>query len=247
MVSVIKKEINSFFSSLTGYLVIAVYIIINGMFMWVLPGEWNIFDSGYASLDTFFIISPWVFLFLVPAVSMRMFAEERRSGTLELLITRPLTVRDIVYGKYISAVILVLLSLLPSLLYVLTICILGETPCNLDRGGTAGAYIGLFLLASVYAAAGLFASAITTNQVAAFIIAVFAGFILYAGFDAIAMLPGFRAIDETIISMGINEHYRSVSRGVVDLRDLLYFAVVALIFTEAARLQLVSRNWRKSK
>jgi ABC-2 type transport system permease protein len=245
MLSVIRKEIGSFFSSLTGYVVIAVYIIINGMFMWILPGEWNTFDNGYASLDTFFIISPWVFLFLVPAVSMRMFAEERRSGTLELLLTRPLTVRDIVYGKYISAVILVLLSLLPSLFYIATICILGETPCNLDRGATAGAYIGLFLLASVYAAVGLFASAITVNQVAAFIIAVFGGFILYAGFDAFAMLPGLRAIDETIISLGINEHYRSVSRGVIDLRDLLYFAVVALIFTEAAALQIVSRNWRK--
>ena len=113
MLSVIRREIGSFFSSLTGYVVIAVYIMINGMFMWILPGEWNIFDNGYASLDTFFIISPWVFLFLVPAVSMRMFAEERRSGTLELLLTRPLTVRDIVYGKYISSVILVLLSLLP--------------------------------------------------------------------------------------------------------------------------------------
>lgn len=245
MSSVIWKEINSFFSSLTGYVVIAVYVVINGMFMWILPGEWNIFDNGYASLDTFFIISPWVFLLLVPAVTMRMFSEERRSGTLELLITRPLTERDIVYGKYISAIILVLLSILPSLLYIVTICILGETPCNFDRGGTAGAYAGLFLLASVYAAVGLFASSVTTNQVASFIIAVSAGFILYAGFDLFALLPGLRGIDEAVISLGINEHYRSISRGVIDLRDLLYFAVVTLIFTEATRLQIVSRNWRR--
>jgi len=240
-----RKEIQSFFSSLTGWVVIIVYLLINGLFMWILPGEWNILDSGYAGLDTLFIISPWVFLFLVPAVTMRIFSEERRTGTLELLYTRPLTERDILYAKFLAAVTLVLLALIPAIFYYITIYILGETPGNLDQGGTLGAMVGLFFLASVYAAAGLFASALSSNQVVAFIISVFMGFILFIGFDSFAMLPGLKKIDEIIISLGINEHYKSMSRGVFDLDDILYFAVVTLVFTEATRLVLVSRKWRR--
>lgn len=240
-----RKEIQSFFSSLTGWVVIIVYLLINGLFMWILPGEWNILDSGYAGLDTLFIISPWVFLFLVPAVTMRIFSEERRTGTLELLYTRPLTERDILYAKFLAAVTLVLLALIPAIFYYITIYILGETPGNLDQGGTLGAMVGLFFLASVYAAAGLFASALSSNQVVAFIISVFMGFILFIGFDSFAMLPGLKKIDEIIISLGINEHYKSMSRGVIDLDDILYFAVVTLVFTEATRLVLVSRKWRR--
>ncbi|TFH35953.1 MAG: gliding motility-associated ABC transporter permease subunit GldF [Bacteroidia bacterium] len=245
MFPVYRKEIQSFFSSLTGWVVIIVYLLINGLFMWILPGEWNILDSGYAGLETLFVISPWVFLFLVPAVTMRIFSEERRTGTMELLITRPLTERDILYAKFFAAVTLVLLSLTPSIFYYVTVYFLGETPGNIDQGGTLGAMAGLFFLASVYAAAGLFASALSTNQVVAFIISVFIGFILFIGFDSFAMIPALGKIDELIVSLGINEHYKSMSRGVIDLDDILYFGVVTLIFTEATRLVLVSRNWRR--
>jgi len=245
MFPVYRKEIQSFFSSLTGWVVIIVYLVINGLFMWILPGEWNILDSGYAGLDTLFIISPWVFLFLVPAVTMRIFSEERRTGTIELLYTGPLTERDILYAKYLAAITLVLLALVPSVFYYITVYVLGETPGNLDQGGTIGALIGLFFLASVYTAAGLFASALSTNQVVAFILSVFLGFILFIGFDSFALLPGLAKVDEFIVTLGINEHYKSMSRGVIDLDDILYFAVVIIIFTEATRLVLVSRNWRR--
>lgn len=247
MFPVYKKEIKSFFSSLTGWVVIIVYLLINALFMWILPGEWNVLDSGYAGLDTLFIISPWVFLFLVPAVTMRIISEERRTGTIELLFSRPLTERNIIYGKYFAAVTLVFIALLPALFYYITIYILGETPGNLDQGGTLGAMIGLFFLASVYAAAGLFASSLTSNQVVAFILSVFIGFILFAGFDSFALLPGLKKVDEIVVSLGINEHYKSMSRGVIDIDDILYFTVVTLIFTEATGLVLVSRNWRTKR
>ena len=146
MFSIYKREIESFFNSLTGYIVIAVYLVINSLFMWIMPGEWNILYSGYASLDTLFIISPWVFLFLVPAVTMRIFSEEKRSGTLELLLSRPVSERQILYGKYLAAVSLVVLALLPGVVYYITVIILGEVPGNLDKGGTWGAFIGLFSL-----------------------------------------------------------------------------------------------------
>jgi ABC-2 type transport system permease protein len=246
MLAIFKKEVNGFFSSLTGYIVISVFLLINSLFMWIFPGEWNVLDSGYASLDTLFFISPWVFLFLVPAVTMRMIAEEKRLGTLELVFTRPLSEREIIYGKYLASVVLVLLALIPGLIYFLSVYLLGETPGNLDEGATWGAFMGLFFLAAVYASAGLFASSLTDNQVIAFIIAVFLSFILYVGFDSLAYLPGLKKADEVILRLGINEHYKSMSRGVLDLRDVIYFVAIVVIFNEATRLVLLSRKWRKS-
>jgi ABC-2 type transport system permease protein len=226
--------------------VILVFLLINSLFMWVFPGEWNIFDTGYAGLDTLFFLSPWVFLFLVPAVTMRMIAEEKRLGTIELIYSRPITERGIIWGKYLASVLLVLLALLPGLIYYISVYMLGETPGNLDRGGTLGAFIGLFFLASVYAAAGIFASSLTENQVVAFILAVFICFFLFMGFDSFAYLPGMKKVDEFVLNLGINEHYKSVSRGVIDLKDAVYFIAVALIFNEATRLVLVSRKWKKT-
>jgi ABC-2 type transport system permease protein len=246
MLAIFRKEISGFFSSLTGYMVILVFLLINSLFMWVFPGEWNIFDTGYAGLDTLFFLSPWVFLFLVPAVTMRMIAEEKRLGTIELIYSRPITERGIIWGKYLASVLLVLLALLPGLIYYISVYMLGETPGNLDRGGTLGAFLGLFLLASVYAAAGIFASSLTENQVVAFILAVFICFFLFMGFDSFAYLPGMKKVDEFVLNLGINEHYKSVSRGVIDLKDAAYFIAVALIFNEATRLVLVSRKWKKT-
>jgi len=244
MLAIYRREISSFFTGMTGYIVIFVYLLINSLFMWILPGEWNVLDSGYASLESLFIISPWVFLFLVPAVTMRMVAEEKRSGTLELLLSRPLTEGHIVYGKYLAAVTLVLLALVPCVIYYISVSVLGDPPANIDRGGTMGAGLGLFFLAAVYAAIGIFSTTLSSNQVVAFIIAVITGFILFVGFDSFALLPGLKKLDEFIIGLGINEHYKSISRGVIDLRDIVYFVVSVLIFTEASRLVLSARRWK---
>lgn len=245
MFAIFKKEIRGFFSSLTGYIVIIVFLLINSLFMWVFPGEWNILESGYAGLHTLFFISPWVFLFLVPAVTMRMIAEEKHLGTIELLYSKPLTEREIIWGKYLASVALVLLALLPSLIFYVSVYLLGETPGNLDKGGTWGAFIGLFFLAAIYASAGIFASSLTDNQVNAFILAVLICFVLYAGFDFFSYLPGLKKLDEFVINLGINEHYKSISRGVLDIRDAVYFLAVAAIFTEATRMVLVSGRWKK--
>jgi ABC-2 type transport system permease protein len=246
MFAIFRKEINGFFSSLTGYIVILVFLLINSLFMWVFPGEWNIFDTGLAGLDTLFILSPWVFLFLVPAVTMRMIAEEKRLGTIELIYSRPVSERAVIWGKFLASVLLVLLALLPGLIYYISVCMLGESPGNLDKGGTLGAFLGLFFLASVYASAGIFTSSLTDNQVVAFILAVLVCFLLFMGFDSFAYLPGLKKIDELVIRLGINEHYKSVSRGVIDIRDAVYFIAVAVIFNEATRLVLLSRKWRKT-
>ena len=176
---------------------------------------------------------------------MKMIAEEKRTGTIELIFTRPVTERAIIWGKFLASVSLVLLSLLPGITYYFSVYLLGEVPGNLDRGETLGAFIGLFFLASVYASAGIFASSLTDNQVVGFILAVLICFFLYMGFDSIAYLPGLKKLDEFVISLGINEHYKSISRGVLDIRDTIYFISVALIFNEATRLVLLSRKWRK--
>jgi ABC-2 type transport system permease protein len=245
MFAIFGKEISGFFSNLTGYIVIIVFLLVNSLFMWVFPGELNIFDNGYAGLDTLFFISPWVFLFLVPAVTMRMIAEEKRLGTIELLYSKPVTEREIIWGKYLASVALVLLSLLPCLVYYISIYLLGNPQGNLDTGGTWGAFIGLFFLAAIYASAGIFTSSLTDNQVVAFIFAVLICFILFMGFDSFAYLPGIKKFNEFLITLGINEHYKSMSRGVIDLRDIVYFLAVSVLFNEATRLVLVSRKWRK--
>ena len=245
MFAIFRKEISGFFSSLTGYIVIIFFLLVNSLFMWVFPGEWNIIDSGYAGLDTMFLLSPWVFLFLVPAVTMRMIAEENRLGTMELIYSRPISERGIIWGKYLASVSLVLMALLPCLVYYISVYLLGESPGNLDKGGTLGAFIGLFFLASVYASAGIFASSLTDNQVIAFIIAVLICFVLFMGFDSFAYLPVLKNLDEFVIRLGINEHYKSISRGVLDIRDAVYFLSVVVIFIEATRFHMISRKWKK--
>jgi ABC-2 type transport system permease protein len=244
MFAIFRKEISGFFSSLTGYIVIIVFLLINSLFMWVFPGEWNVFDSGYAGLDTLFFLSPWVFMFLVPAVTMRMIAEEKRLGTIELIYSKPISENGIIYGKYFASVCLVLLALLPALIYYFSIFTLGETPGNLDKGGTLGSFIGLFFLASVYTSAGIFASSLTDNQVIAFIVAVLLCFVMFMGFDSIAYLPGLKKFDEFVIRLGINEHYKSISRGVLDIKDVAYFVAVIILFNEATRFHLLSRKWK---
>ena len=243
MIALVNKEIGSFFSSLTGYVVIVVFLVINGLFIWVFPGQLNIPESGYATLDTLFIIAPWVFLFLVPAVTMRMFAEEKRAGTIELLLVRPLTDLQIVMSKFTAAVALVLISLLPTLVYFWSVYTLGNPPGNLDTGAIWGSYIGLFFLGSCYAAIGVFSSSLTENQIVAFIIAVLMSFFFFTGFEMLSALPMPSGVEQLLLYLGINEHYSSISRGVVDTRDIVYFLSLIVFFILLTRTVLHSRKW----
>lgn len=227
MTAIIKKEINAFFASTIGYLVIAVFIILSGLFLWVFKGDYNIFDAGFADLSAFFELAPWIFLFLIPAVTMRAFSDEIKMGTLELMLTKPISLQQLVVGKYIAAILLVLIVLLPSLLYILTISDLGMQPSNWDVGSTIGSYIGLFFLILAYNAIGIFASTVSSNQIVAFITAVFICFLFYFGFEAIAEIS---APFNFIRFLGMKAHFDSVARGVLDTRDIVYFLSVSIFF-----------------
>lgn len=237
------KEIRSFLNSVTGYLVIVVYLVINSVFLWLIPGNFNLIEGGYSSIDSLFLISPWVFMFLIPAITMRMFADEKRAGTMELLLTKPLTDMSIVWSKFSAGFILVLFSLLPTLIYYFSVYQLGNPVGNIDSGGTFGSYIGLLFLGSSYVAIGVFSSSLTDNQIIAFLIAMFLCFFFYFGFDQIAALGSFHSMELLIISLGISEHYTSMSRGVIDSRDVLYFLGLIVIFALATRLVIQSRKW----
>jgi len=230
MWSLFIKEISGFFSNITGYLVIIVFLLINSLLLWIIPGEYNILDSGYATLSPLFEISPWVFLFLVPAITMRSFAEEKRQGTLELLLTRPLSELQIILAKYFASFVLVVLSLLPTLIFYISVYLLGNPQGNLDTGGTWGSYLGLFFLGAIYVAIGTFSSSLTDNQVVAFILSTVMCLIMFMGFDIIAALPIFSGYEQWIAYLGIREHYQSISRGIVDTRDVVYFITIAALF-----------------
>jgi len=245
MLALLKKEINSFFSSLIGYIVIIVFLLVNGLFLWIFPVEFNIIDFGYANLDGFFIIAPFVFLFLIPAITMRFFAEEKKSGTIELLLTKPLTDLQIISAKYLAAFILVLFSLLPTLIYFISVYRLGMPVGNIDIGGTWGSYIGLLFLGASFVSIGLFSSSVTDNQIVSFILSVFLCGFFYIGFEMIYSLALFGKIDLFIQSLGINAHYISMSRGVIDTRDVVYFLSVIAIFIMLTRFTLDSRKWEK--
>jgi len=243
MLSLLKKEIRGFFSSLTGYIVIVLFLAITSLFLWIFPGEMNIMDAGYATLEPLFFIAPWVFLFLVPSITMRMFAEERKAGTLDLLLTRPLTEMQVILAKYLASVLLVLLSLIPTLVFYISVYLLGNPQGNLDTGGTWGSYIGLFFLAAIYAAIGLFASSFTENQIISFLISVVLCFLLYAGFDLLSALPAFHKMESLIIYLGISDHYKSLSRGVIDTTDIIYYLGIIGLFLFFTRTVLESRKW----
>ncbi|MBV1924249.1 MAG: gliding motility-associated ABC transporter permease subunit GldF [Flavobacteriaceae bacterium] len=227
MFAILKREINSFFASSIGYLVIAIFIVINGLFLWVFSGNYNIFDNGFADLTSFFELAPWVFLFLIPAITMRAFSDEKKMGTLELLLTKPISLQNIVLGKYFGAVVLVILALLPSILYVITISNLGNPTGNWDIGSTLGSYIGLLFLVLAYTSIGIFASTLSKNQIVAFIISVFLCFIFFYGFEGLSTLFN---TSFSLANLGMKEHFNSIARGVIDTRDILYFVSVSILF-----------------
>ncbi|MCF0207680.1 MAG: gliding motility-associated ABC transporter permease subunit GldF [Bacteroidales bacterium] len=243
MFTLFLKEIKGFFSSVIGYLVIAVFLLILSLFMWVFPTNFNIFQVGSANIDTLFLISPWVFLFLVPAITMNMFADELRTGNMELLLTRPISELKIVLAKYLAAVVLVLIALLPTLLFLISINSLADPVGNVDYGAIIGSYIGLFLLGSVYAAIGIFASSLSKNVIVSFLLGILFCFLFYLGFELLADLISSGSVAEFIKALGINDHYSSISRGVVDSRDIVYFISVIAIFVFFSKIRLESRKW----
>lgn len=237
MTAILKKEINSFFASPIGYLVIGIFLLINGLLLFLFKGEFNILDNGFADLSTFFLLSPWIFMFVIPAITMRSFSEEFKQGTIELLLTKPISNLQIVMGKFLGALSLVVLALIPTLLYVLTLWQLGNPVGNLDTGAIAGSYIGLLFLAAAFTAIGLFASTLSHNQIVAFMVAVLLIFIMFYGFDGLADLNLISGVFN-IEYLGLNYHFSSISRGVLDTRNLIYFVSIAVLFIILTNLNL---------
>lgn len=230
MISIFRKELRSFFSNATGYIVIGIFLLLTGLFLWVIPGQYNIIDAGYANVDGLFYLAPWLFLFLCPAVSMRLFAEEKQTGTWELLVTKPLSRLQLVLGKYLAGWVLVTLALLPTLIYYFSVSYLAEPAGNIDSGAFWGSFIGLFFLAGVYVAIGTFSSSLSNNQIISFVVALVLSFFFYYGFDLLASFFTSGQAIQYLESIGINSHYKSMSRGVIDSRDVIYFVSVSVIF-----------------
>ena len=241
MFSILKKEINSFFASPIGYLVIAVFLLLNSLFLFLFKGDFNILDNGFADLSSFFTLSPWIFIFLIPAITMRSFSDEKKQGTLELLLTKPISHLQIVLGKYFGAFVLVVIAILPTFLYVYAISKLGNPEGNLDMGSVLGSYFGLLFLAASYVSIGIFASTLSDNQIVAFIIAVFLCFFFYFGFQGIA---NYKLFGDTFYleKLGMDYHFESMERGVLDTRDLLYFLSITAFFIVLTKLNIKKQS-----
>lgn len=240
MIQVFKKEFNNFLNSLIGYIVIGAFLTGIGLFIWVFP-DTSVLDYGFADLDTLFSMSPYIFIFLIPAITMKSFAEEKKMGTLELLLTKPLSDWQVVLGKFLAAFTLVLLALTPTLIYYYSIYRLGNPVGNIDSAGVMSSYVGLALLAMLFCAIGLFASSLTANQIISFILAAFLSFIIYSGLDSFALLVGSSGL--AIKQWGGLYHYDSLSKGLIDSRDIIYFVTVTGFLLLTTRVILGSRQW----
>ena len=238
MKSIVLREIKSFFGSPIGYFVIGLFLLLNGLFLWVFAGEYNILDSGFADLNPFFTLAPWILLFLIPAVTMRSFSDEIKQGTIELLVTKPLSLWQIVNGKFLGAFFLITIALLPTLLYVLIISNLLLPTENFDYGSTFGSYLGLLFLISSYCSIGIFSSTLSENQIIAFLLSLLVCFVFYFGFDGISdWSPAYKA---TISNFGMNAHFKSMARGVIDSRDVIYFGSITFLFLSLTVFKLKS-------
>lgn len=235
MFAILKKEFNSFFASPIAYLVIGVFLLINGLFLWIFKDDFNVLNAGFADLNSFFFLAPWVFLFLIPAITMKSFADEFSNGTIELLKTKPISDWKIVFGKFWASLLLVLVALTPTLTYAYTIYQLANPIGDIDFGSIIGSYIGLLFLAATYTSIGLFTSTLSKNQIVAFLLGVMITFLLFYGFDAISSSLGNEL---SIKKMGINEHFKSISRGVIDSRDIIYFLSVTVFFLFITKTRL---------
>ncbi|HYD92743.1 MAG TPA: gliding motility-associated ABC transporter permease subunit GldF [Flavobacterium sp.] len=238
MKALLLREIKSFFGSPIGYLVIAIFLLLNGLFLWVFNGDFNILNSGFADLSPFFVLSPWIFIFLIPAVTMRSFSDEKKQGTIELLLTKPLSMWEIVNGKFFGALLLIVLALVPTIIYVFVISSLGNPVGNIDMGSTLGSYFGLLFLIAGYTAIGIFTSTLSDNQIVAFILSVFLCFVFYFGFEGVSGFAG--GLDNFVASLGMEYHFKSMSRGVLDTRDIIYFLSITVLFLSLTVYKLKS-------
>ncbi len=243
MFTLYKKELANFFSSLIGYLTIIVFLVLNGLMLWVFRSDFNILDYGFAGMDGFFLIAPFLYLFLIPAITMRMFAEERKNGTIELLLTKPLTEMTIIWAKFLAGFTLVFISLLPTLICYFSVYSLGDPIGNIDTGAVMGSYIGLLFLGGAFVAIGIFASSLTNNQIISFILSALICAFCYLGFESLYYMNAGGDVAMFLKQLGMRHHYESVSRGVIDTRDLIYFVSVIAIFLISTRLILQSRKW----
>jgi ABC-2 type transport system permease protein len=238
MKSIVLREIKSFFGSPIGYLVIAIFLLLNGLFLWIFDGEFNILKSGFADLSPFFTLSPWILIFLIPAVTMRSFSDEKKQGTIELLFTKPLSIWQIVNGKFLGAFLLIVIAIIPTLVYVYVISSLGLPEGNIDMGSTLGSYFGLLFLVAAYTSIGIFTSTLSENQIVAFLLSVFLCFLFYFGFSGISdYVTGF---EEIVSRLGMEYHFKSMSRGVIDTRDIIYFVSIAILFLSGTVFKLKS-------
>jgi ABC-2 type transport system permease protein len=240
MIHVFKKEFNGFLHSLIAYLVIGIFLTAMGLLIWVFP-ETSVLDYGYADLDTLFSMAPYVFTFLIPAITMKSFAEERKLGTLELLLTKPLTDWDIVLGKFFAAFALVVVALLPTMIYYLSIVKLGNPVGNIDTAAVVGSYVGLLFLAAIFCAIGIFTSTLSNNQIVAFLLAAFFSFLMYTGFDSLSSFAGSQAL--LVKQFGILYHYESLGKGLIDTRDIIYSLSTAGLLLLFTKVVLGSRLW----
>ena len=243
MLALLRKEISGFLGSLIGYIVIIVFLVFMSLFMWILPGQSNVIESGYANIDGLFSITPYLYLFLIPAITMRSFAEENRNGTIEILLTSPITEIQLVLAKFFAGVILVTLSLLPTLFYYFTVHQYGNPAGNIDSGGAWGSYIGLLMLGAAFVSIGVFTSSVSDNQVVSFVLAVVLCYLCFQGFDSLAEIETLKNLDFLFMNLSINTHYVSMSRGVIDTRDVVYFVGVISTFVISTKTVIESRKW----
>lgn len=242
MLAIFKREITSFLTSTSGYLVMGIFLVLNGLFLWVFKGPYNLFEYGFADLTAFFMLAPWIFLFLIPAIAMKSFSEEKKIGTLELLLIKPITVPKLVLGKFFGILGLAIVTILPTLLYVLCISELGAKTGNLDMGLVVGSYVGILLLLGTYSAIGVYASTLSDNQIVAFLLALLLCFIAYYGFEAISATIATGSLALLISQLGIEAHFEQIGRGVLDTRDLVYFISSIIFFLFLTTTQLKNRT-----
>ncbi|MGW9686035.1 gliding motility-associated ABC transporter permease subunit GldF [Flagellimonas sp. 2504JD1-5] len=230
MFAIFKREVRSFFTSPIGYLIVGLFLLLNGLFLWVFKGEYNIFDYGFADLGNLFLLAPWIFIFLVPAITMKSFSEERKVGTLELLLIKPISIWKLVLGKFWGAFFLCIIAVVPTIIYVYAISSLGVVEGNFDSGVVLGSYFGLFFLIAAYTSMGVFASTLSDNQIVSFIIGILICFLIFNGFEAVSSLFSNGEIQQLIQGMGAKAHFNSIARGIIDTRDLVFFISISIFF-----------------
>ncbi|OJV40639.1 MAG: gliding motility-associated ABC transporter permease subunit GldF [Bacteroidales bacterium 36-12] len=238
---ILRKEITSFFTGLSGYLITVVFLLSTSLMLWVIPGQYNILDSGYSNLNSLFEISQWLFIFLCPALTMKTIADEKQNGTWELLATKPIGIFQIVFGKFLASWILVIITLIPTIIFLITVYYIAEPVGNVDLAAFWGSFIGLIFGASVFVSIGVFSSSLSKNQMGAFVVGVAITFMMYYGFDMLAMLFESGRTISFIENIGIHAHYKSISRGVIDSRDIAYFIIVNIVFLYLTKKKLKIR------